>query len=463
MDYKEFLEKKKISVAYTGFEVDKELLNKALFPYQKDILYWALRKGKAALFEDCGLGKSIQQLEWANQVCRHTNGNVLILAPLAVAAQTVREGQKFGIEVNICKSQADVVPGINITNYEMLEHFVCSTFSGVVLDESSILKHFESKTRTLIIENFNNTPYKLACTATPAPNDFMELGNHSEFLNVMSRTEMLSTFFVHDGGETAKWRLKGHAEDKFWEWIASWAVVLTKPSDLGYEDDSFILPPLEMFEHVVKSPVAQNDGQLCFVPEMAQTLLDRRQARKESLESRVSKAVELANSNDEQWLIWCDLNAESEALTKGIHGAVEVKGSDSNEHKTNSMLEFAQGKIRVLVSKPSIAGFGMNWQNCNNMIFVGLSDSYEAFYQAVRRCWRFGQTKQVNAHIVISEREGAVKSNIERKEADSKRMSDEMVRHTQKILESEIHATKRISTEYVADKQMIIPKWLGVA
>jgi len=463
LKYKEFLKQKMITTSSSGFEIDKETLNPMLFDFQKDIVKWCLRKGKSAIWADCGLGKTPMQLEWAKLVHDYTGGNVLILAPLAVSSQTVREGVKFGIDVNIATCQDDVKHGINITNYEKMDKFVANEFDGIVLDESSILKHFTSKTRIAIIDNFNRTPYKLACTATPAPNDYMELGNHAEFLGVMSRTEMLSMFFVHDGGDTAKWRLKGHAEDKFWEWVAGWAVAMRKPSDLGYEDGKFKLPELKLYEHVVESPESEDIGQISFIPELAETLMDRRQARRESLESRVAKAAELANNSDEQWLVWCDLNAESEALTKAIHDAVEVKGNDKNEHKADAMLGFANSDIRCLVSKPSICGFGMNFQNCSNMIFVGLSDSYEQFYQAVRRCWRFGQESEVNAHIVISEREGLVKANIERKEADAERMADEMVKHTQAILTGEIRGTTREVTEYEARQQMILPEWLGVA
>jgi hypothetical protein len=403
-----------------------------------------------------------QQLEWAKQVHQHTGGNVLVLAPLAVSKQTKREGEKFNIETHICRTQDDVKPGINITNYEMLERFNPDKFTGIVLDESSILKSFTGKIRTQIIETFNNTPYRLSCTATPAPNDYMELGNQSEFLGVMSRTEMLSTFFVHDGGNTSKWRLKGHAEDKFWEWVASWAVVIGKPSDLGYDDGDFILPKLNMFEHIVEVDeiIEMADGQLSLIANVAQTLNERRAARRNSMEGRVKRAAELANNSNEQWLVWCDLNAESEMLRKAINEAVEVKGSDKNEHKENAMIEFAEGNIKTLVTKPSIAGWGMNWQNCHNMIFVGLSDSYEMLYQAIRRCWRFGQDHPVNVHIVIGEQEGAVKANIERKEKDYQKMFAEMVKHTKDILSKEIHGTMRISEEYEANKNMKIPQWL---
>ena len=457
MDYNEFLQSKRFISQSTGFTPDS--INPMLFDFQRDIDRWACKKGKAGIFAQCGLGKTPMQLAWGEQVCKY--GDVLIAAPLAVSRQTIREGQKFNIPVNLCRTHGDVKPGINITNYEMLEHFDAGKFAGIILDESSILKSYDGKYRNTIISMFRDTPYKLSCTATPAPNDFMELGNQCEFLNVMSRTEMLATFFVHDGGDTSKWRLKGHAEDKFWEWVASWAVVIQRPSDLGYSDGKFILPPLNIQEIIVDSPHKSQHGQLSFVPELALTLQERREARRDSLENRVAAAAELTK-NGEQWLLWCDLNAESDALAKAIPGAVEVKGSDSQEHKESAAIGFANGDIRVLVSKPSIFGFGLNWQSCHNMAFVGLSDSYEQIYQAMRRCWRFGQIYPVNVYIITSRREGAVKANIERKEADSERMIGEMVRYTKDILTKEIRGTVRETTDYNPTEEMILPEWLGV-
>jgi len=461
MTYEECLARKRMEIVDSGFRVEQNALNPALFDWQKDITRWALRKGKAALFEDCGLGKTIQQLSFADEVCKHENTSVIVFSPLSVAQQTVAEGRKFGINANIIENQADIKKGINITNYEKLDKFDFSSFGGVVLDESSILKHSTSKTRQEITQRFAATPYKLACSATPAPNDFMEIGNHSEFFGIMSQVEMLATFFAHDGGDTAKWRLKGHAEDKFWEWIASWACVLQSPGDLGYDDAAYKLPPLNIHEHIVKSNALEDtEGQLLLVPQQSMSLSERRNARKQSLTQRVSAAADIANSIDGQTLIWCDLNSESEALSRAIRGAVEVKGSDNANHKINSMMDFSNGDIKALVSKPSIAGWGMNWQNCNNMIFVGLSDSFEAYYQAVRRCWRFGQTNPVNVHLVISEAEGAVKANIERKQADAMRMTGELIRHTQKILESDIRQTTRISENYHTNAVMLVPDWL---
>jgi hypothetical protein len=431
-----------------------------LFDWQRVLVRWALGKGRCAIFADCGLGKTPIQLVWADHVYRHTGIDVLILAPLAVSRQTKREGQKFSVEVNICRGQEDVKPGINIANYERLHRFDASKFGAVVLDESSIMKNFAGKTRNQIIDMFRSTPYKLCCTATPAPNDYPELGSHCEFLGVMTRSEMLSMFFINDTGDTGKWRLKGHvAENKFWEWLCSWAVMIRKPSDIGFDDGEFILPPLNIIEHRVKY-----DGPTysLFV-EPARTLTERRQARKESLADRISAASEIIKSSDQIWLVWCNLNAESEGMAASVPGAVEVTGSDSPEHKETSMLAFSGGQIRCLVSKPKIAGFGMNWQNCNNMVFVGLSDSYEQIYQSVRRCWRFGQKKAVNAHIVIGEREGAVVENIKRKERDMAAMFDGMVRHMADIMKQEIRKTEREQTDYNPTVEMKLPKFLEEA
>lgn len=448
--YQECINNKAIVSINTGITVDKFDLNPMLYEFQKDIVRWALAKGKAAIFADCGLGKTPMQLEWARHVHVHTGGNVLILAPLAVSSQTVREGHKFGIDVNICESQDDVQPGINITNYEKLDKFVSSRFDGVVLDESSILKSFSGKMRTEIIDRFRDTPYKLACTATPAPNDFMELGNHSEFLGVMTRAEMLSMFFVHDGGDTSKWRLKGHAEGIFWEWMCTWAVYINNPKDLGYDIKGYDLPWLRIHEVIV-------DGDAAVAETM--TLSQRRDARRETLEQRCTRAADLVNGSDDQWLVWCDLNAESDMLHKMIDGSEEVRGSDTNLTKEQRMTDFAEGKLKCLVTKPSIAGFGMNWQQCHNMIFTGLSDSYEQFYQAMRRCWRFGQDHEVNVYIVISSREGAVRENIERKQVDFDRMKSAMARFTAEITAKEIQQTTRISTPYDAEINMTLPDW----
>ena len=390
------------------------------------------------------------QLSWAYQVHRHTGGKLLILAPLAVADQTKREAEKFGYVAKVVERQEDCTDGINITNYEKLDRFVAKEFTGIVLDESSILKSYSGKVRTAIIQNFHEIPYKLACTATPAPNDYMELGNHSEFCGVMTRPEMLSMFFVHDGGETSKWRLKGHAEDVFWQWLATFSVFVDNPNNIGYEIEGYNLPPINIQEIIV-------DGDNPTTETL--TLTERRQARKDSLQLRCEQAADLVNNSDEQWLVWCDLNNESYKLHELINDSVEVQGSDKDTHKSKSMLDFSNGDVKCLVTKPKIAGFGMNWQNCHNMIFTGLSDSYEQYYQALRRCWRFGQEKPVNVYIIISSKEGCVKENIERKQADFEKMQKEMTELTKEITKKELRSTCRISTPYEPHEKMILPNW----
>ncbi len=439
-NYHEFLKSKRLVVKPSGFEPNG--ISEILFPFQKDIVRWACKKGKAAIFAGTGLGKTGMQLEWAHQVHQHTGADVLVLAPLAVAEQTAREGEKFEVVVHLCKTQADVKPGVNITNYEKLSHFDAGHFAGIVLDESSILKSFEGKVRTEIIEAFRDTPFKLACTATPAPNDHMELANHAEFLHVMSRPEMLATFFVHDGGSTSQWRLKGHAVKAFWEWVASWAVMMSMPSDLGYEDNGFKLPPMEIEQIVV--------DRTGYIVKEAQTLQDRRRARMDSLDLRVQRAAELVLSKpDESWLVWCDLNKESEALKKAIPGSIEVKGADDPDYKTSSLTGFANGDIKILISKPSIAGFGMNFQVCHNQVFTGLSDSFEQYYQAVRRSWRFGQKERVKVYVITSEKEGAVVKNIKRKERDFETMLHGMISATQEITKKNIRETSREIEKYM--------------
>ena len=450
MTYKEFLENKRFVLESSGFDIDKSELNPMLYDFQKDIVRWALKKGKACIFADCGLGKTPMQLSWAYQVNKHTGGKILILAPLAVADQTKREAEKFGYFAKVVDCQENCIDGINITNYEKLDRFVAREFTGIVLDESSILKSYSGNVRTAIIQNFHDVPYKLACTATPAPNDYMELGNHSEFCGVMTRAEMLSMFFVHDGGETSKWRLKGHAEDVFWQWLATFSVFVDNPNNIGYGIEGYNLPPLNIKEIIVDGdkPISES-----------LTLTERRQARKDSLQLRCEKAAELVNGSDEQWIVWCDLNDESHKLHEFIYESVEVQGSDKESYKSNSMLDFSNGDVKCLVTKPKIAGFGMNWQNCHNMIFTGLSDSYEQYYQALRRCWRFGQKEQVNVYIIISAKEGCVKENIERKQSDFLKMQSEMTELTKEITKKELKSTCRISTPYNPTVDMILPEW----
>lgn len=461
MTYDVFLAKKEIMAGSSGFDPDKSVMCKKAFDWQKDIVAWALKKGKSALFEDCGMGKTLQHLMWAKEVIRKTHSPVLTITPLAVASQTQRESVKFGFSTKVCKCDSEIEMTQNITNYEMLEHFDMSKFGGVILDESSILKDYTSKTKNMLIEKCAVIPYRLCCTATPSPNDYAELGNHAEFLGIMTRAEMLATFFVHDGGDTSKWRLKGHAKEKFFAWVASWACCMTSPADLGYPVDDYSLPDLNIREVIVKSGELEDDsGQIMIIPEVSQTLSERRNARRSSLGDRVKAAAKIANSSEDQYLVWCDMNAESAALTAAIDGSVEVKGSDSPDSKVERMNGFTGERYRVLVSKPSIAGWGMNWQQCHNIIFVGLSDSFEAYYQSVRRCWRYGQKHEVNVWIITSEAEGAVRDNIERKQKDAIALTQELVKYTRDILSSDIRSTERMTEKYYAADPIIVPQWL---
>lgn len=452
MKYHDFIKTKSFKPVISGFDAD--LKNYPLFDYQRDIARWALMRGKAAIFADTGLGKTIMQLSWAEQVAYYTGKPVLILAPLAVSDQTISEGVKFGIGVSKYNSESHAGAGVYITNYEQLHKCDPSNFGGVVLDESSILKGMNGALRKLITEFASSIHYRLSCTATPSPNDFMELGTQSEFLGIMSQVEMLAMFFVHDGSDTSKWRLKGHGRRKFFEWLATWSVFISKPSDLGYEDKGHDLPELIMHDYVIDSGIT--DG--LFAP-IAQGLLERNTARRDTVNARVSKASEIANGIDGQCLVWCHLNDESQLLTSLINDAVEVTGSDDPEKKARNLLGFASNDVKKLVSKPKIAGFGMNYQNCNQMIFVGLSDSWEQFYQAVRRCWRYGQKKPVHVHIISADVEGAVLANIKRKEEQNRILKAEMIEVMKDKTLAQFGKASQEKTEYKPTKQMGIPTW----
>ena len=419
--YEEFLATKRQLASAGGFE--PSWMPDWLFPFQRALCDWAIRRGRAAIFADCGLGKTPMQLVWAQNVIEHTGKPVLIATPLAVSYQTIREAEKFGI--GAARSSDGSLPPerIVVTNYERLEHFRPGDFAGVVLDESSILKSYTGATRNALIRMFSGTPYRLCCTATPAPNDYTELGNHSEFLGVLTRVEMLATYFTHDGADTSKWRLKGHARRRFWEWLATWGMFVRRPSDLGYEDDGFTLPALRVHDHCVASP--SPEGQLFHVS--LGGLQDRRAARRASLEERCQRAAEIVSRGDDPTVVWCNLNAESERLVSLIPGAVEIRGSDQPEAKSERLEAFSAGRIQRLVTKPTIAGFGLNWQHCGRVVFVGLSDSFEQYYQAVRRFWRFGRKDPVDVHIVYSDAEGEVVDNVRRKERAAARLMDEVM------------------------------------
>lgn len=420
-DYEVFLETKQKAHIFSGFDIDESELNKKMFPFQKFITKRALKAGKYAIFADCGLGKTLMQLEWAHKVNEHTGKPVLILAPLAVGGQTIKEGKKFHIDV--CKYDGSNSP-IQITNYEQLENIDTTIFSGIVLDESSILKNFEGATKKLILDLFSETPYKLACTATPSPNDPMELGNHSEFLDVMSRNEMLAMYFVHDGGETAKWRLKGHAVKLFYQFIGSWAIMLNKPQDIGFEMKGYNLPKLNLIEHKIIT-LKRDNGSLFNDTAISATSFNSELRLTKN--ERLAKVVEIVNSKpNENFIIWIKQNEEGELLRKMLPEAIEVKGSDSNEWKEKYLLGFGDNQFRLLISKTKIASFGMNYQNCHNQIFASLDFSFEGLYQSIRRSYRFGQKEEVNIYLITTDTMTNVKQSIDNKQKQFYIMQNEM-------------------------------------
>jgi superfamily II DNA or RNA helicase len=421
MNYHDFLNSKKLMPA--SMPIDHGGIHPALFPFQKKVAEFSLEKGRSALFLDTGLGKTITQCEWA----RHIPGEVLIVAPLAVASQTVKEAQnRLGMDV-VYSKDGTVSSRVTITNYERLDKFDCRRFAGVVLDESSILKGFMGKTKQLLCDQFSDTRYRLACTATPAPNDHMELGNHSQFLGVMPSTEMLARWFINDPSKVGVYKIKGHAEADFWAWVGSWAACVSMPSDLGFEDGAYILPKLNTHTHTVNTPMqAGDEGELFMMPTSSAT--DLHKTKRLTLKERCGIAAELANSTNDASIVWCESNDESTLLAKLIPDAVEVKGSDSIDDKEDRMIAFSEGRARVLISKASICGFGMNFQHASHMVFASISYSYESFYQAIRREWRFGQTRPVNVHVVISDAELPVWRTIERKAGQHDQMKKAMVK-----------------------------------
>ena len=442
VEYEDFVKSKRRAEVATGHQPGP--LNEHLFDFQHAIVSWAVRRGRAAIFADTGLGKTLMQLSWADEVARHAGGAVLILAPLAVSEQTIEQGSTFGIDVQRVGAEGVTGPGVWITNYERMDAVDFAEIHGLVLDESSILKAHDGKTRQRIIDAAQTIPYRLSCTATPSPNDFEELGNQCEFLGVMTRTEMLATYFVNDTGDTGTWRLKGWGASKFWEWMGTWSVVLRNPSDLGFDGSAYILPAPVYVEHVVET---EQTGDLFAKP--AQTMLERRKAQRDSIEARCKALADVVNADtSEPWLIWCHLNDEAELLASLIPGAVNVQGSDKAEYKAQQMLAFSHGTLRVLISKPKICGFGMNWQHCARMAFVGLDDSFEKFYQAVRRCYRFGQKRSVEVHMFTAENEGQILANLKRKEVQHHEMSANMIEHMKDIMNKELAGQTNIVDEY---------------
>lgn len=460
-DYETFLAQKHERAQSYGFEPATPLHSR-LFAFQYDVVQWAIRQGRAAIFADTGLGKTAMQAEYARHVLAHTGRPVLIVAPLAVAHQTIAEGALMGLSVTYARSQAEVTgPGLYITNYDRITAFDGSAFAGVVLDESSILKAYTGKTKQALVSQFANTPYRLACTATPAPNDWIELGNHAEFLGVMPSHEMLSKWFINDSMKAGGYRLKGHAEGAYWRWVASWAACISKPSDLGYPDDGYALPPLEIEQHTVAADVGrlmEATGSFVAATRVSATRLWKDKA--ETAPARCVVAAELVLAEpDEPWILWVSTDAEADILKRLLPAAIEVRGSDRPEVKEERLRAFSEGRARYLITKPKIAGFGLNWQHCARMAFVGITYSFEYLYQALRRCYRFGQLRGVHAHLIVAETEANVMAAIQTKQAQHVTMQAAM---TQAMRETGLLAQRSNALQaYHAPIVMKLPSWLN--
>ena len=460
--YSQFLETKTIKVTPVGIEIDPKDVHPMLYPFQRDLTLWALRKGHSALFADTGLGKTICQLEWA----RLLDVNTLIIAPLSVARQTIREAKRLNMTVTYAKAQKDLVGPINITNYERIGDFDFSTFDAVVLDESSILKSFSGKTRRLLIDLCRNIKYRLCCTATPAPNDYIELGNHAEFLGICSRAEMLATFFINANKEHTffvgdrayrkkgsnkagqEWRLKHHAEQPFFQWLSSWSMALIKPSDLGYSNDGYILPPLNIHTHFIRADYTPDD-QLFFTH--LKGLANQADVRRKTIPQRMDKLAKLIGHGDKQWIVWVGMDSESHAVASSIEDAIEVKGSQTPDYKAQAFEEFQDGKHRVLVTKGRIGGYGMNFQNAHKMAFFGLSHSWELLYQCIRREWRYLQAHKVDVHIIMSDVEEGIYQNVMRKDAQARRLREELINSMGSHERGELTMKPNLQYDYTED------------
>jgi superfamily II DNA or RNA helicase len=456
--YEDFVAGKLAHVAATGIP-DAVVSDEALFPHQRALTQWALRRGRSAIFAAMGLGKSRMALTWADRVQKHTGRPVIILTPLAVAQQMQAEGHRIGIESSIVRNAEDVGTGVNICNYERLHKIDASVFGGVVCDESGCIKGIGSKTLSQLRESFGRTPFILAATATPSPNSWDELCQHAELLGVAKRSEALAEYFDRDGGSTQDWDLKGHARRAWWRFVASWGALVRSPNDLGFDGSAYELPPLEKRLHFVESSADPASTGRLFL-DRAGSLLERRAARKASLTARIHACASLSNDGD-RWVVWCDYNEESTALTKAIDGAVEVTGSMDIDAKERALMRFIEGDARVLVSKPSLCGHGVNLQFCNKVAFAGISDSYEQQFQAIGRCHRFGQSRPVQVHMFLSESERSVLDNIRRKEADAMVMGEELARETADLVQAEVCGTVPMVDAYNPRKRMEIPAWIS--
>lgn len=459
--YRDFLASKHIRATRSGFDVSEESLPGMLFDWQRLIVKWALSTGRSALLEECGLGKTAQQLAWAQAIVRRENKPVLLLCPIAVGYQTVREAEKFGISVDVrsVRNQAEVATGINISNYERLHLFDPSSFVGVVLDESSILKSFNGKTKQALCDSFSTTRYKLACTATPSPNDRMEIGNHSEFLGVMPSNEMLCRWFINSGDKVGLYRLRKHGAKDFWRWVASWAVCIDKPSVLGFSDDGFVLPPLHSHTHVI---VDENEASVpghLFNPGRALSATNVHTEKRANLDAKADMVASLVNGNSHQWAVWCDTNYESEALALRIHDATEVRGSHSDIDKEFRLNKFANGEARVIITKGSIAGFGVNWQHCNHTTLFA-NWSFEQLYQIIRRFYRFGQVNPVHAHFIMTEAEQKIASDVGAKAAAHDEMKCEMAEAMREGSLEEIVGRRSLKKAVENQSAATVPNWI---
>ena len=466
--YKQFLEQKRVIAQPVGKKIDLADINPVLFPFQRDIVKWAIGKGRSSIFADTGLGKTIMQVEWARLIGEQT----LIVAPLSVARQTVREAKRLlNVDVHYTRSGDDVVDGINITNYEMVGHFDNIHFGAVVLDESSILKALDGKTRRRLTSRFADTPYRLCCTATPAPNDMTELGNHAEFLGICSEAEMRAMFFINANKEHTivdeagkvyrrkgsniggqEWRLKHPAEKPFFRWLSSWAMSVTKPSDLGYDDDGFVLPSLNIHPQFLRADYTPDD-KLFF--DGLHGIGDRHRVRRQTLDARIEELKRLIADSDDQWIIWCGLDEESKQAALLSDDAIEVKGSHTPEYKAQAFEDFQDGKYRILVTKGRVGGFGMNFQNAHNMAFLGLNDSWETWYQCIRREWRYGQTKPVNVHVIMSDIEAEIYHNVMRKDAMASRLRAGMIEHVSSFEKEEL-TMNDVPVEEVVETDIVV-------
>lgn len=456
-EYRAIIERRAVKAAPRGLKKIPELC-KGMFPHQRDCCEFLLGVGSGAAFLDTGLGKSLLSLEWARVIAEHTNRPVIMFAPLAVGPQHVKEGARFDIEARQVRHQDEVKPGINIANYEMLKHFTPGEFGAVVLDESSIIKSFTGVTTKALMAFAEGIDYRLACTATPAPNDHMELGQHAQFLGVMESSEMLMRWFIADQSEMGRYRLKKHGRKAFWQWMSTWARCVSKPSDLGYPDNLFTLPALHLHRHTVHVDIADNAGEMLFrTPDMSATAIHAEKRLTAPYRAECIAAL-VAKEPSEPWIIWCDTDYEADELTKRIPSAIEVRGSMKPEEKEARLVAFTNGTERVLVTKPSIAGFGLNWQHCARVAFVGLSFSYEQFYQAIRRCYRFGQFREVHCHIAMAETEDVIWNTIQRKRLEHEVMKNEMAA-AMRWAQTPLHDDHRKAT----NKPMELPSWMRKA